>query len=98
MQLYNKILLGLVLGIVAGFIANYFEIGWFQSLLVGIQPIGTAWIRLITMIVVPLVVVVLLWSVLVSGRRILTLQRDARGWLLLVPSARRPFLCCWGNR
>ncbi len=60
MQLYNKILLSLLLGVVAGFVANFFEIGWFISVLVAIQPIGTGWIRLITMIVVPLVVASLL--------------------------------------
>ena len=52
LQLYNKILLGLVLGVGAGFVANFFGLTWFQSTLVAIQPIGTGWIRLITMIVV----------------------------------------------
>ena len=60
MQLYNKILLGLVLGVLAGFVANFFGLTWLQSVLIAIQPIGTAWIRLITMIVVPLVVASLL--------------------------------------
>jgi len=60
LQLYNKILLGLVLGVFAGFVANYFDLDWLIAFLVAIQPIGTAWIRLITMIVVPLVVASLL--------------------------------------
>jgi len=60
LQLYNKILLGLILGVVAGFVANFFGLTWLQSVLIAIQPIGTAWIRLITMIVVPLVVASLL--------------------------------------
>ncbi len=56
MPLYMKILIGLVLGIVLGLVASLFDIGWLQSILMGIQPIGTAFIRLITMVVVPLVV------------------------------------------
>ncbi len=60
MQLYNKILLALLLGVVAGFVANFFDIGWLITVLVAIQPIGDGWIRLITMIVVPLVVASLL--------------------------------------
>ena len=60
MQLYNKILLALVLGIVAGVVATLIDVAWFTGFLIAIRPIGTAWIRLITMIVVPLVVASLL--------------------------------------
>jgi proton glutamate symport protein len=56
MQLYTKILVGLVLGAVIGFIANVFELGGLTSLLLALEPIGTAFIRLITMIIIPLVV------------------------------------------
>ncbi len=56
MQLYTKILIGLVAGTVAGVGANLLGIEWLQALFVGIEPIGTAFIRLITMIVIPLVV------------------------------------------
>ncbi|MEX0843096.1 MAG: dicarboxylate/amino acid:cation symporter [Gemmatimonadota bacterium] len=56
MQLYTKILLGLILGVVVGFVANVAEIIWLQSLLQAIEPLGTAFIRAITMVVVPLVV------------------------------------------
>ncbi|MEX2532105.1 MAG: dicarboxylate/amino acid:cation symporter [Gemmatimonadota bacterium] len=56
MQLYTKILLGLILGVVVGFVANVAEIMWLQSLLQAIEPLGTAFIRAITMVVVPLVV------------------------------------------
>jgi Na+/H+-dicarboxylate symporter len=56
MALHNKILIALGAGVVAGFIANVLGIGWLQSFFASIEPIGTAWIRLITMIVVPLVV------------------------------------------
>jgi len=60
MKLYTKILIGLIAGAVTGFVANVFAIGWLQSVLAGIEPLGTAWIRAITMIVVPLVVASLL--------------------------------------
>jgi proton glutamate symport protein len=56
MQLYTKILIGLGAGVLFGSIANFGGQAWLVSLLVALQPIGTLFIRLITMIVVPLVV------------------------------------------
>ncbi len=47
MELHTKIVLGMILGAVAGFI--------FQTNIIEIKPVGTAFIRLIQMIVVPLV-------------------------------------------
>lgn len=60
MQLYTKILIGLVLGVVLGLAANLLEIGWLVGTLGAIEPVGTAFIRLITMVVVPLVAASLL--------------------------------------
>jgi proton glutamate symport protein len=60
MPLYNRILIGLGLGVAAGLVANLADLGWLQQALVWIEPVGTAFIRLITMIVVPLVVASLL--------------------------------------
>ncbi|MGD2068039.1 MAG: dicarboxylate/amino acid:cation symporter [Gemmatimonadota bacterium] len=60
MQLYTKILIGLIAGAIAGVIANVFAIGFLQDLFSAIEPLGTAFIRLITMIVIPLVVASLL--------------------------------------
>ena len=60
MQLWQKILIGLVLGVVVGLIANLLDLVWLQTLLEWIEPIGTLFIRLITMIVIPLVVASLL--------------------------------------
>ncbi len=60
MPLHTKILISLAAGVVAGFIANFFGLEWLQSIFAGIEPIGTAWIRMITMIVIPLVVASLL--------------------------------------
>ncbi len=55
MQLYTKISIALVAGAVAGLVANLFELEILRTVLVAIEPIGNAWIRLITMVVVPLV-------------------------------------------
>lgn len=60
MQLWQKILIGLVLGVVVGLAANLLALEWLQTALDWIEPIGTLFIRLITMIVVPLVVASLL--------------------------------------
>ncbi|HDP99242.1 MAG TPA: dicarboxylate/amino acid:cation symporter [bacterium] len=53
LELYTKILMGLVLGVIVGVIANKF--GAVQFFSIYIKPFGTAFIRLISMIVVPLV-------------------------------------------
>ena len=60
MQLYTKILIGLIAGTTVGMVANLGNIGWMREILMAIEPIGTAFIRLITMVVVPLVVASLL--------------------------------------
>jgi Na+/H+-dicarboxylate symporter len=56
MQLWQKILIGRAAGIAAGLAANLGGLAWLQSALGWIEPIGTVFIRLIMMIVVPLVV------------------------------------------
>lgn len=60
MQLWKKILIGLVLGVLVGLLANVLELTWLQAVLDAIEPIGTLFIKLITMIVIPLVVASLL--------------------------------------
>jgi len=56
MQLYTKILIGLILGVVLGLVANVLELEWLRSVLVALEPVGTGFIRLITMVVIPLIV------------------------------------------
>lgn len=56
MQLYTKILIGLVAGVVVGGTANLFGLPWLQEALQRIEPLGTVFIRLIMMIVIPLIV------------------------------------------
>lgn len=60
MPLYKQILIGLGAGVVAGFVANVADLAPLKNALVALEPIGTAFIRLITMIVIPLVVASLL--------------------------------------
>jgi proton glutamate symport protein len=60
MQLYTKILIGLIAGAIAGLVANFGQVVWLRDFLVALEPIGTAFIRLITMVVIPLVVASLL--------------------------------------
>jgi len=55
-QLYTKIAIALILGALLGLVANIFDVEWLVTALVAIEPAGTAWIRLITMVVIPLVV------------------------------------------
>lgn len=56
MQLYTKILIGLVAGAVIGILANLLGLVWLQDAFSWVEPVGTIFIRLITMIVIPLVV------------------------------------------
>ena len=53
LQLYTKIFIGLLLGIVFGIIAN--QLGFSDFVSDYVKPVGTVFIRLISMIVVPLV-------------------------------------------
>ncbi len=56
MQLHTKILIGLVAGIVVGAAAKLSGMVGLQHLLGSLDPVGTAFINLITMVVIPLVV------------------------------------------
>jgi len=60
MQLYTKILIGLIAGGTIGAIANAANLTGMSQVLIALEPIGTGFIRLITMIVIPLVVASLL--------------------------------------
>jgi proton glutamate symport protein len=55
-QLYTRILIGLVSGVATGMAANMLGLTWLQDVLARIEPIGTVFIRLIMMIVIPLIV------------------------------------------
>jgi len=59
-KLYTKILIALVLGAALGIVAKTYDVAWLTSTIHVIEPVGTAFIRLMTMIVLPLVVSTLL--------------------------------------
>jgi Na+/H+-dicarboxylate symporter len=56
MKLDRQILLGFATGLALGFISRIGGLETFQRILIGLEPIGTAFIRLVTMVVVPLVI------------------------------------------
>jgi Na+/H+-dicarboxylate symporter len=60
MQLSTRILIGLVAGAATGLVAKLAGLAWLEQALAFTEPLGTAFIRLITMIVIPLVVASLL--------------------------------------
>jgi len=56
MALHVKILIGLVAGLAAGVTANLTGANWLRAALLALEPVGSAFIRLITMVVIPLIV------------------------------------------
>jgi Na+/H+-dicarboxylate symporter len=56
MKLYTKILIALTLGAGIGIVAKAYDVAWLRVIIAVIEPVGTAFIRLMTMIVLPLVV------------------------------------------
>ena len=67
MKLHTQISIALVAGAVAGLAANLGGIGWMVTGLEAIEPAGRAWIKLITMVVIPLVVASLIVGVASLG-------------------------------
>lgn len=56
MRLHTKILIGLVAGSVLGALSNVLQLAWLQAIFAFIAPLGTIFIRLLTMILIPLIV------------------------------------------
>ncbi len=56
MRLDRQILTGFAAGVVAGFLSRVPSAGMLQKVLIDLEPVGTVFIRLISMVVVPLVV------------------------------------------
>jgi Na+/H+-dicarboxylate symporter len=56
MPLHTKVLIGLAAGIAAGLLAGLPSLGWLRGALLLAEPAGAAFIRLITMVVIPLIV------------------------------------------
>ena len=67
MRLQTRILIGLVAGLIAGFLARLPQLMWLRAAIEWAEPVGTIFIRLITMIVIPLVAGSLFTSVASLG-------------------------------
>ncbi len=67
MKLYTKISIGLVLGALVGVFANLVGADWLVNSILVVKPLGTAFIKAITMIVIPLVVASLVVGVASLG-------------------------------
>jgi Na+/H+-dicarboxylate symporter len=67
MQLHNKILAGLGAGVAAGLLASLPPLAWLRAAVLFLEPAGAAFIRLITMVVIPLVVASILGGVASLG-------------------------------
>ncbi len=82
MKLYTKILLGMLVGIIVGVIFNQFGL---QHLVVYTDPIGTIFIRLVKMLVVPLVLVSLILGAASLGdiRKVGKMGLKAFGFFLM---------------
>ncbi|MBI4499597.1 MAG: dicarboxylate/amino acid:cation symporter [Gemmatimonadetes bacterium] len=63
MRLHTRIFLGLAAGVAVGTVAKAAQWEWLQRLVVALEPVGTAFIRLVTMVVVPLVVASLITGI-----------------------------------
>jgi DAACS family dicarboxylate/amino acid:cation (Na+ or H+) symporter len=84
MRLQTKILIGLVAGLAAGFLARLPQLPWLRTVIEWTEPVGTIFIRLITMIVIPLVAGSLFTSVasLGSMRRLGNIGARTLAWFL----------------
>jgi Na+/H+-dicarboxylate symporter len=56
MKLYTKIAIGFLAGAAFGVTSNLLDLGWALGFVDVVSPVGTGWIRLIRMVVIPLVV------------------------------------------
>ena len=85
MRLQTKIFLGLLIGLVLGGMARLPALSWLRSAIEWSEPVGTVFIRLITMVVIPLVAGSLFTSVASLGgiRRLGTIGLRTLGWFIV---------------
>ena len=85
MRLQTKIFLGLLIGLVLGFVARLPALTWLRTAIEWSEPVGTIFIRLITMVVIPLVAGSLFTSVASLGgiRRLGTIGVRTLGWFVV---------------
>ena len=84
MKLQTKILIGLLIGLAAGFLARLPQLLALRTVVEFVEPVGTIFIRLITMIVIPLVAGSLFTSVASLGnmRRLGAIGARTLAWFL----------------
>ena len=84
MKLQTKIFIGLIIGLAAGFLARLSPLAPLRTIVEFVEPVGTIFIRLITMVVIPLVAGSLFTSVasLGSMRRLGAIGGRALAWFL----------------
>ncbi len=59
MKLYVSVAIGLGAGLLLGLVAAVSGEGWLMSVATGVEPIGTAFVNLLKMVVIPLIVVII---------------------------------------
>ena len=59
MKLHVWVAVGLIAGLLLGLVAAISGSAWLMALAVGIEPIGTAFVNLLKMVVIPLIVVII---------------------------------------
>lgn len=84
MRLQTKILLGLLAGLTVGTVARLSAFGALRTIVEWVEPVGTVFIRLITMVVIPLVAGSLFTSIasLGSVRRLGRIGLRTLGWFV----------------
>ena len=84
MRLQTKIFLGLLVGLVLGALARLTALDWLRTIILWSEPVGTVFIRLITMVVIPLVAGSLFTSVASLGnvRRLGRIGLRTLGWFV----------------
>ncbi|HEX9565287.1 MAG TPA: dicarboxylate/amino acid:cation symporter [Gemmatimonadaceae bacterium] len=85
MKLQTKIFLGLLVGLGLGALARTSQVAWLRLPIEWSEPAGTVFIRLITMVVIPLVAASLFTSVASLGniRRLGRIGARALGWFVV---------------
>ena len=85
MRTQTRILLGLAAGVAFGVLVRLWDIAVLRTALLAMEPVGTAWIRLITMVVVPLVIASLFVAIASVGdlRRLAGLGGRTLGFFLV---------------
>ncbi len=84
MNLSTKIFVGLLGGMAVGGLARMLGVDWLVDVLVGLEPLGEGFIRLISMVVVPLVVgsLTVATASLGDGRRLVGIGGRTLGYFL----------------